>query len=220
MPKIGRTASYACAVDDDAQQMLAEAEEQIEAWLCELDAEWTRILTGARHDADMLVEGAHTVAERIIERAQARAAAIVEQAEVEARVKAAAIIQQAEGESQSLLSGSARLAAMQLNEAQHEVQRARTLAAESSATATALAHAADAAATGRVRLDDLAALGSAVMRLRTELSRVVDAAFDALPAVEATAAALQLDPPTPEPVPLPVPAPRRKQGFVRRLLRI
>lgn len=206
-------------MDDDAARALAEAEEQIEAWLCELDAEWTRIVTGARHDAMLLVEGAHNVAARILDAAHVKAAAIVEQGEADAERRAAEILASAEAESRSLLAGSARLAAMQLNEAQHEVNRARTLAAESSAAAAALAHAADAAASGRVRVDDLAALGASVIRLRTELSRVVDAAFDALPAVEATAAALHLEPEH-EPSSPPARTPRRKQGFVRRLLRI
>lgn len=206
-------------MDDDAARALAEAEEQIEAWLCELDAEWTRIVTGARQDAMLLVEGAHNVATRILDAAQVKAAAIVAQGEADAERRAAEILASAEAESRSLLAGSARLAAMQLNEAQHEVNRARTLAAESSAAAAALAHAADAAASGRVRVDDLAALGASVIRLRTELSRVVDAAFDALPAVEATAAALHLEPES-EPSPPPAITPRRKQGFVRRLLRI
>ena len=194
--------------------MLAEAEEQVEAWLCELDATWTRLLADARvqslaivavarADAASLVADGHTEAARLLGDAEARAAQV---------------LAKAEADSHSLLSGSARLAAMQLNEAQHEVLKARSLAAESSATAVALAHAADAAATGRVQVDDLAALGTAVMRLRTELSRVVDAAFDALPAVEATAAALKLDDPVA--VPWVAPAPRKKAGIVRRLLRI
>ena len=78
--------------------------------------------------------------------------------------------------------------------------------------------------------DELESLREAVVRLRTELSRVVDAAFDALPAVEATAGALDhllgtepvIDLTEPEPartdfelVGAGAPAPRRR--FLRRL---
>lgn len=167
------------AVTDDAARLLAEAEEQIEAWLCELDATWIRILDDARAEAL-----------RVVATARAEALEII----AEARTDAAALVA----------------------EAQREVLKARTLAAESDATAAALAHAASAAATGRVQVSDMAALGAAVTRLRVELSRVVDAAFDALPAVEATAAALRLD----EPESPSLPAPRTKVGFIRRLLRI
>jgi hypothetical protein len=201
-------------VDDDAQRTLAEVEEQIEAWLCELDATWTRILADARIEALAIVAAARAEAAGLVADGHREAAHVVEAAEA----RATTLIEKAESESRSLLAGSARLASMQLNEAQHEVRKARELAAESSATAEAIAHAGAAAATGQVRVDDLAALGTAVIRLRTELSRVVDAAFDAIPAVEATAAALQVD--APVTVPEPVATPRKKAGFVRRLLRI
>jgi hypothetical protein len=183
---------------DDAERLVREAEDQIEAWLCELDATWTRILADARIEAV-----------RIVAAAQDRSTAMLAAAEER--------VAQAEHDSATLLAGSARLARMQLAEAEADVVRARTLAAESSATAEALAVAADAAARGHVETHDLVALGDAVVRLRTELSRVVDAAFDALPAVEATAAALHVDPARIE---LPEPAPKPKVGFVRRLLRI
>jgi F0F1-type ATP synthase membrane subunit b/b' len=57
--------------------------------------------------------------------------------------------------------------------------------------------------------EELAGLREAVSRLRTELSRVVDAAFDAIPAVEATADAIDRAIES-EPV---------KRGLLRRLLR-
>jgi hypothetical protein len=183
---------------DDGERLLRDAEDQIEAWLCELDATWTRILADARLEAARLVAAAQAQADALVAAADAR-------------------VEQAEHESTTLLAGSARLARMQLAEAETEVVRARAIAAESSATAEALAIAADAAAKGHVESHDLAALADAVVRLRTELSRVVDAAFDALPAVEATAAALNADPARVE---LPEPAPKPKVGFVRRLLRI
>ena len=148
---------------DPAAELLAEAEEQIEAWLCELDAAWARLL-----------DDAHEQAADIVAAAEEHAAAILADAEAEA-------------------------------------VRVRALALESTATAETLALAADAAATGRVKVDDLASLGHAVHRLRTELSRVVEAAFDAIPAVEATAAALAV-----VDAPVDAPAPRRR-GFVRRL---
>jgi cell division septum initiation protein DivIVA len=182
--------SYADSVTD-AERLLADAEEKIEAWLCELDGVWKRILDDGRAEADTLVRGARAEATAIVGRARADASAIFERAEAEivgrAQAQARTIIERAEAESASLLGGSAHLAAIQLAEAQ-------------------------------VRVDDLAALGTAVQRLRVELSRVVDAAFDALPAVEATVAALNLD----EPIHLPEPEPvqkRKRKGF-KRLLRI
>lgn len=180
-----------------------EVEDAIEAWLCELDAQWTQILADARAEAASIVGSARLEAADLISRAEAHAAELMAKTDEDIH---------------ALLAGAGRLASMQLQEAQVEVLKARALAAESTATAEALAVAADATVEGRVQVDDLAALGTAVLRLRGELSRVVDAAFDALPAVEATAAALKLD--DEEPVVVPAKAPRKKQGFVRRLLRV
>jgi hypothetical protein len=141
---------------DAAAQLLADAEEQIEAWLCELDATWLGILADARREA-----------EDIITAAKAHAAEIVAWAETDANAIRAA--------------------------------------AATSATEV-----------GAVEANDLAALAAAVEQLRVELSRVVEAAFDALPAVEATAAALRtVDPEEPGVEPVP----RRRRGFFRRLTR-
>jgi cell division septum initiation protein DivIVA len=141
---------------DDAAQLLADAEEQIEAWLCELDATWLGILADARAEADSMIAAA-----------KAHAAEIVAWAETDANAIRAA------------------------------------------------AAAAPAADAGHVEANDLAALAAAVEQLRVELSRVVEAAFDALPAVEATAAALRtVDPATPATGPAP-----RRRGFLRRLTR-
>jgi hypothetical protein len=131
-----------------ADELLQQAEEEIEAWLCELDSQWTAILADAqaRAEAD---------AELIISEAQARA--------------------------------------------EDEYERLRALAAEHAEAVKALAAAED------VELADehLESLHEAVVRLRAELSRVVDAAFDAIPAVEATADALE----------------RARGGRLRRLFR-
>ena len=174
------------AEDGIAARLVAEAEETIEAWLCELDEAWIRIL-----------EDAHVEARRVVQEARSRAAEVVGEAEDDAR---------------AVLAGAGKLAAIQLAEAEAEAHRTRQLAAESRATARAIAVAADATVSGRVQVDDLVALGHAVERLRIELSRVIDAAFDALPAVEATAAALAVDP-------LPPVAAPRPRGLLRRLLR-
>lgn len=198
----------------DQDELLAEAEEQIEAWLCELDGIWARILADGRAEATETVAAARAEVAELIAAARSEAMRTL----AEADLRATAIIEKAQTESSSLLAGSARLASMQLAESEAEVLRARALAIESNATAQALALAADAAVTGRVRVDDLAALGTAVLRLRTELSRVVDAAFDALPAIEATASALNLA--APVTLPEPAPEPTKKRGFVRRLMRI
>lgn len=110
----------------------------------------------------------------------------------------------------------AQLEAAQLvADAEAEVARIRLAAVRSPQAAQVLA-AADAALASSVSSSDLEALRSAVERLRVELSNVVDAAFDALPAVEATAAALRVAEPEPEVVVLDAP---RKRGFLRRLVR-
>src|SRR4051812_10262264 len=68
------------SVSTDAARLLADAEEQIEAWLCELDVTWLGILADARAEAD-----------GIIATAKARAAEIVAWAEVDANaIRAAA----------------------------------------------------------------------------------------------------------------------------------
>ena len=110
--------------------LLREAEEQIEAWWCELDEAWHLRMA----EADTIVAAAREEAARILAEAEE-------------------------------LAGE-----------HHEV------------------------------LDELVSLRDAVNRLRAELSRVVDAAFDAMPAVEATADAIDkaLEP---------------KRGFLRKLLR-
>ena len=94
--------------------LLREAEEQIEAWWCQLDEAWrTRM-----EEADGIVAAARAEAARILAEAEE-------------------------------LAGE-----------HHDV------------------------------LEELVSLRDAVNRLRTELSRVVDAAFDAMPAMESTADAI------------------------------
>ena len=142
-----------------ADELLHEAEEEIEAWLCELDSQWTAILDDARAEADRIVADAHA-------RAEADAELIISEAQARA---------------------------------EDEYERLRALAAEHAEAVKALAAAED------VELADehLESLHEAVVRLRAELSRVVDAAFDAIPAVEATADALE----------------RARGGRLRRLFR-
>jgi cell division septum initiation protein DivIVA len=140
----------------DPEELLAEAEEQIEAWLCELDATWLDILADARAEADDLV--------------------------ATAKAHAAEIVAWAETDANAIRAAAATPASTEI---------------------------------GHVEADDLAALAAAVEQLRIELSRVVEAAFDALPAVEATAAALrtvEVEKPETEPAP-------RRRGFLRRLTR-
>lgn len=142
-----------------ADELLQQAEEEIEAWLCELDSQWATILDDAHAEADRIVADAHA-------RAAADADLII--AEAQAR-------------------------------AEDEYERLRALAAEHAEAVKALAAAED------VELADehLESLHEAVVRLRAELSRVVDAAFDAIPAVEATADAIE----------------RARGGRLRRLFR-
>lgn len=130
------------AIDPD--ELLREAEDEIEAWCCELDAAWLAL---------------HEEADQVLAEARTDAAEIVALARVEAE----------------LLVADARAEAEEVHRraGEHEdVIRALEVAERLQAG------------------DHLTGLREAIDRLRAELSNVVDAAFDALPAVEATAAAL------------------------------
>jgi cell division septum initiation protein DivIVA len=162
----------------ETDELLREAEDQIEEWWCALDGAWRRTMAEA-----------HDQAERTLAAARADAAEIVAIARVEAE----------------LIIADANATA-----GEHaDVIRALTTAERE--------------AVG----EELESLREAVNRLRSELSRLVDAAFDALPAVEATADAIdralgEEQQPEPEPAmamatPAPEPAPRRRG--LRRLFR-
>lgn len=157
----------------DAAVLLHEAEDQIEAWLCDLDVTWRTTLADAEDRA-----------ERMRAAAKADAAEIVAIARVEAE----------------LIIADAHATA-----GEHaDVIRALTTAERE--------------AVG----EELESLREAVTRLRTELSRLVDAAFDALPAVEATADAIERALETeaePEGEPELVTAGAPKRGRLRRLFR-
>lgn len=135
-------------------ELLRETEEDIEAWLCDLDQRWHQILADAHAEAARIVADADAQADRIVIEADAQAGQIV--TEAEARAEA-------------------------------EYERLRALAAEHADAVRALAEAEDV----HVADEHLESLHEAVERLRAELSHVVDAAFDALPAVEATADAIE-----------------------------
>jgi hypothetical protein len=126
----------------DAEDLLREAEEEIEQWYCALDRASERIMAETQAAAD------HVRAS-----AQADAAEIVAVARVEAELI---------------------------------IADAHATAGEHADVIRAL-DAAEREAVG----EELESLRDAVRRLRTELSRLVDAAFDALPAVEATADAIE-----------------------------
>ena len=134
-------------------------------------------------------------------------------------VEAEAAIAEGERRAADLVELAQLEAAQLVADAEAEVARIRLAAVRSPQAAQVLA-AADAALASSVSSSDLDALRSAVERLRVELSNVVDAAFDALPAVEATAAALRVAEPDvgsePELIVLETP---RKRGFLRRLVR-
>jgi vacuolar-type H+-ATPase subunit H len=144
----------------DAEQLLRDAEEQIEAWLCTLDEQHASLLAGAAAQADRML--------------------------ADAADEAATIVDAARAEAEQILTHADELAGEHL-----DVIRALTEAERE--------------AVG----EELAGLREAVSRLRVELSRVVDAAFDAMPAVEATAEAIDRAIES-EPV---------KRGLLRRLLR-
>lgn len=154
----------------DVEELLREAEDQIEDWLCELDATWQSTLTAAGVEAEQIVARGRDEAAEIVALARLEAESIIAEANATA------------GEHEDVI-------------------RALTTVEREAAG------------------EELAALREAVSRLRAELSNLVDAAFDAFPAVEATAEALDRalgEEEQPEPV-LAGPAPRR--GLFRRLFR-
>ena len=144
----------------EPDELLRDAEDEIETWLCELDEQWKALLADAEQRAERIRD--------------------------EALAEAADTIDAARAEAERILADAEALAGEHL-----DVIRALT-AAEHEAVG-----------------EELAGLRDAVTRLRTELSRVVDAAFDAMPAVEATAEAIDRAIES-EPV---------KRGLLRRLLR-
>lgn len=156
----------------ETDELLREAEDQIEEWWCALDGAWRRTMAEADDQA-----------ERTLAAARADAAEIVAIARVEAE----------------LIIADANATA-----GEHaDVIRALTTAERE--------------AVG----EELESLREAVNRLRSELSRLVDAAFDALPAVEATADAIdralgEEEEPEQE---LAVVGPAPKRGFFARIFR-
>lgn len=161
-----------------ADDLLRDAEDRIEAWLCELDVTWHELLADANLEADRMRTEALADADELV--------------------------------------ATARL------EAEEIIAAAHATAGEHADVIQALT-AAERDAAG----DELASLRDAVARLRRELSRLMDAAFDAFPAVEATAEAIDRalvgdDDPTvdlrQEPDVLDIREPTRR-GLLRRLLR-
>src|SRR5437879_13730539 len=123
---------------DAAEDLLRDAEDRIETWLCELDVTWHELTAEAELDAD--------------------------------RIRTEA------------LADAGELIAMARLEADEIIAAANATAGEHADVIRALT-AAERDAAG----EELVSLREAVERLRRELSRVVAAAFDALPALEATA---------------------------------
>jgi hypothetical protein len=150
-------------VTPDPEQLLRDAEDEIEEWLCELDGTWKALLVDAEGRAERLLDDATLASEEVLRRARAEAGRIVADAE--------------------------SIAAQRLLEADADFERLQAIASEHIEAIRALT-AADVIAARAVDDEQLGALRDAVQRLRTELSRVVDAAFDALPAMEATADAI------------------------------
>ena len=160
---------------DHAETLLLEAEEQIEAWWCELDGRWHQVMADAAQQSAHVMAAAESEAQRVIAAAQTDAG--------------------------SLLAAARREAEVTLETARLDAEAVGALAAAEAVVARGVAP------------DDLEALRHAIDRLRTELSRVVDAAFDALPAIEATAEAVdQIADPEPEPELVEAgPAPKRRR---------
>lgn len=154
----------------DAEELLYETEDLIEDWLCELDATWASTIAEAEARAAATVGSARLEAEQVLAAARAealQARAEAQQATARARDEAAEIVTLARLEADTIIAEANATAG------EHEdVIRALTTAEREAAG------------------EELVSLREAVRRLRAELSNLVDAAFDALPAVEATAEAI------------------------------
>jgi hypothetical protein len=161
-------------MSSDPDQLRRDAEDEIETWLCELDRTWKALLAEAEGQARVVLAAAEHEAQAI------RAAA---------RRDAESIRAESSDAAQRIVADADALAAQRLLEADAEFEHLRAIAAEHVEAIGALT-AADVAAARAVDDEQLGALREAVQRLRAELSRVVDAAFDALPAMEATADAI------------------------------
>ena len=160
------------------EELLRAAEDEIEGWLCELDLKWRGMAAEAEAHAERLLNGAILESE---ERARIILAA--------ANHEAGEILVTARGEAHRVLAEADLAAEQRRRDADADFERLRAIAAEHEEAIGALT-AADVIAARSVDDEQLGALREAVQRLRAELSRVVDAAFDALPAVEATADAI------------------------------
>jgi F0F1-type ATP synthase membrane subunit b/b' len=144
-----------------ADELLREAEDAIEGWLCQLDADQGRLLAEARDEAAAIVAEARAEAVRLVDEARQDARRQADGALTEATDEAHRIVADARVEAERILI-----------EAHDESDRQEGGPAR------------------RLGQQDVAGVREALDRLRTELSRVVDAAFDAIPAVEATAGAI------------------------------
>jgi cell division septum initiation protein DivIVA len=171
----------------DPEELLREAEDEIEAWLCELDEECKQLRIDAESQAESIVEAAEARATELLEAARAEADVHTSRSRASAEAEASEILDAARAEAERILAQADELAGEHV-----DVIRALTTAEQE--------------AVG----EELAGLREAVTRLRAELSRVVDAAFDAIPAVEATAEAIDRAIEENGPV---------KRGMLRRLLR-
>jgi F0F1-type ATP synthase membrane subunit b/b' len=171
----------------DPEELLREAEDEIEAWLCELDEECKQLRVDAESQAEAIVEAAEARAAELLEAARAEAEVHTNRAHASAEAEASEVLDAARAEAERILAEADEQAGEHV-----DVIRALTTAEQE--------------AVG----EELAGLRDAVTRLRAELSRVVDAAFDAIPAVEATADAIDRAIEENEPV---------RRGMLRRLLR-
>lgn len=188
----------------DPEVLLRDAEELIEGWWCELDTAWRATVADAEVRAARVLDDARTDGAEMLEDARSEAAAIV----AAARTDASRAGTQAQADAAEIVA-AARI------EADAIIAEANATAGEHHDVILALTTAEREAAG-----EELASLREAVTRLRTELSRLVDAAFDAFPAVEATADAIDraLGDERPEPEPEVVDS-GPKRGRLRRLFR-
>lgn len=211
--------TYPDAMATDVEDLLHEAEDEIETWLCELDVTWKALLADAEERAAAMVAAATATAEELM----AEAVTDAEEIESDARAVAAAARAEAASVAARARADADDIVALARLEAERIVGEANEKAGEHADVIRALTTAEREAAG-----EELVALRDAVSRLRTELSRLVDAAFDAFPTVEATADALDraLEEPEPEPVlvgagaPASSYAPTPRVGLFRRLLRL
>lgn len=196
----------------DVARRLAEADEQITAWLDEAEEEGDRIIEQARAEASRLRMEAHEQAERlrqaaeraaseagrererVVREAEAEAAA----AEAEARARTADVLREAEEAAVRRRREAADEATALLEETREAAER-RLQSAERDAEWVRTQAAGDARALHSHAVATVQALQADIGTLHEQLAGLVAQASSLLPALEAAHRSLAAGPPVPDP---------------------